>query len=133
MTKQSKNFANLQYLLIVLSLVAALGLWNGFAKEGAADTEEQSASTTNGVALPTLIPISDIALPDKPKQATSPEQEQSDQPLREVSQPETAIVQKKHPVVEQVSLGNAAPSADDAGNGSSPAAPAAPVTSTSSS
>ena len=53
MTKQSKNFVGLQYLLIVLSLVITLGLWNGFAKEGAADPNAQSASAANNIVLPT--------------------------------------------------------------------------------
>ena len=129
MTNQSKNIPDIKYLLVVLSLVITLGLWNGFAKEGAAATDGQSASTVSGIVLPTLIPLSDIALPDKPQQVASPDQTSGDQPLREVSQPETTIVQIKPPVVEQVSIGSAAPAASNSGNSSAPA----PVTNTASS
>ncbi len=129
MTKQTKKFADLTYLLIVLSLAITLVLWNGFAKQGAAATDGQTASTANDIVLPTLIPLSDIALPDKPQQVASPDQTSGDQPLREVSQPETTVVQKKPPVVEQVSIGSAAPAASSSGEGSAPA----PVTTTASS
>ena len=129
MTKQTRKFADLTYLLIVLSLAITLVLWNGFAKQGAGATNGQSASTANDIVLPTLIPLSDIALPDKPRQVASPEQTSGDQPLREVSQPETTVVQKKPPVVEQVSIGSAAPAASNSGNSSAPA----PVTTTASS
>jgi hypothetical protein len=129
MTKQSNRFADLKYLMIVLSLVIALGLWNAFAAEGNQDTSGQSAAEESGTILPTLIPLSDIALPEKPKQAEVPGQESDDLQLREVSQPNTEIVQKKPPVVEQVSLGGSAPAANNGGDSSSPA----PVTSTASS
>lgn len=129
MMNQSKHIPDLKYLLVVLSLVVTLGLWNVFAREGAAATAGQTASTTAGTVLPTLIPLSDIALPDKPQQVASPVQDQSGQPLREVSQPDIPIVQNKPPVVEQVSLGGSVPASNNPGNAGAPA----PVTSTGSS
>ena len=129
MTKQTNRFADLKYLMIVLSLVITLGLWNVFAEEGSQDTSWQSAPEESGSMLPTLIPLSDVASPEKPKQVEMPGQENGDQQLREVSQPNTAIVQKKPPVVEQVSLGGSAPAANNSEDSAAPA----PVTSTGSS
>lgn len=129
MKKRTNRFTELKYLLIVLSLVVTLGLWNIFASEGTQDASAQSSLPDNPAALATLIPLSDIALPEKPPAVQVTSQQLEDTELREVTQPTTTIVQKRPPVVEQVTLGQPAPASNESGSSNAPQ----PVTNTGSS